>query len=97
MLYRKKNQEPLTIALFRDRFYLDEIYSFLISATQGLLAALSAFVDRWILDGVIVRGLAGMTLGSGFILRLLQVGNIQAYSFLFGVGIIGLIYFTVFH
>ena len=69
----------------------------LIRSTQGLLASLSAFFDRWILDGAIVRGLSGGTWGSGFLLRLLQVGNLQAYGFLFGLGIIGLIYFTVFH
>ena len=56
-----------------------------------------AFVDRWILDGAIVRGLSGGVWGSGFLLRLLQVGNLQAYGFLFGLGIIGLIYFTIFH
>ena len=62
-----------------------------------MLAALSAFVDRWILDGAIVRGISGGAWGTGFLLRLLQVGNLQAYGFLFGLGIIGLIYFTVFH
>jgi hypothetical protein len=29
-------------------------------------------------------------------LRLFQVGNLQAYAFLFGLGIIGLLYFTIF-
>ena len=95
-IYRKRTTEPLNIALLRNRFYLDELYAFLIRWTQGLLAALAAFVDRWILDGAIVRGLSGGTWGSGFLLRLLQVGNLQAYGFLFGLGIIGLIYFTVF-
>ncbi len=97
VLYRTRKTEPLDIALFRNRFYIDELYAALIAATQGLLAALSAFVDRWILDGAIVRGLSSGTWGSGFLLRLLQVGNLQAYGFLFGLGIIGLIYFTVFH
>ena len=35
-------------------------------------------------------------LGIGSLLRLVQVGNLQAYAFLFGLGIVGLIYFTVF-
>ena len=96
VLYRKKDHEPLRIALFRNRFYIDEIYGALIRATQGALASLSAFIDRWILDGFVVRGLSSTTWGSGFLLRLLQVGNLQAYGFLFGLGIIGLIYFTVF-
>ncbi|MEO7165735.1 MAG: NADH-quinone oxidoreductase subunit L [Chthoniobacterales bacterium] len=96
-LYRNRTSEPVDIELFRNRFYLDELYAFLIRATQGVLSSLSAFVDRWILDGAIVRGLSGGTWGSGFLLRLLQVGNLQAYAFLFGLGIIGIIYFTVFH
>jgi NADH-quinone oxidoreductase subunit L len=96
LLYRGKTYEPLDIALFRNRFYLDEFYRFLISHTQGFLASISAFVDRWILDGLLVRGAGGATWGAGFLLRLLQVGNLQAYGFLFGLGIIGLIYFTVF-
>ena len=97
VLYHNRTTEPVDIALFRNRFYLDELYAWLIRATQGALAAVSAFTDRWILDGAIVRGLSGGAWGSGFLLRLLQVGNLQAYGFIFGLGIIGLIYFTVFH
>jgi NADH-quinone oxidoreductase subunit L len=96
-LYRNRASEPVDIALFRHRFYIDEFYTFLIRATQGMLASISGFVDRWIIDGAIVRGLSGGIWGSGFLLRLLQVGNLQAYGFIFGLGIIGLIYFTVFH
>ncbi len=96
-LYRQRTNDPIDIPLFRNRFYLDEIYIWLIRATQGVLASVCAFIDRWILDGAIVRGLSGATWGGGFLLRLLQVGNLQAYAFLFGLGIIGLIYFTVFH
>jgi NADH-quinone oxidoreductase subunit L len=96
LLYRNRDSEPLDIALFRERFYIDQFYQLLIAGTQGVLASTSAFIDRWILDGAIVRGLSGGAWGSGFLLRLLQVGNLQAYGFLFGLGIIGLIYFTVF-
>jgi NADH-quinone oxidoreductase subunit L len=97
LLYRNRTSEPLEIPLLRNRFYFDELYTALIRSTQGLLAAIASFIDRWILDGAIVRGLSGGIWGSGFLLRLVQVGNLQAYGFLFGLGIIGLIYFTVFH
>ena len=96
LLYRRRESDPIDFALLRNRFYFDEIYSFLISATQGLLASLSGFVDRWVLDTGFVRGASGTTWGFGSLLRLLQVGNLQAYSFLFGLGIVGLIYFTLF-
>ena len=96
ILYRNRESDPIDFALLRKRFYFDELYSFLIAATQGLLAALSAFIDRWILDVGLIRGASTATWGIGSLLRLLQVGNLQAYSFLFGLGIVGLIYFTIF-
>ena len=69
----------------------------LIGGTQGLLARLSAFVDRWIIDGVLVRGASGATWGVGLrCCGFFQVGNLQAYAFLFGLGVVGLIYFTRF-
>ena len=95
-LYRDRTHEPVTIRLFRNCFYFDEFYQTLIRWTQEALAGLAGFFDRWILDGAIVRGLSGGSWASGFLLRLLQVGNLQGYAFLFGLGIIGLIYFAIF-
>ena len=95
-LYRKRENEPLHLGVFRERFYIDELYAWLINVTQETLSKLSAFIDRWIIDVGVVRGTSGATWGIGSLLRLLQVGNLQAYSFLFGLGIVGLIYFTVF-
>jgi len=96
ILYRGRETDPLNLAPFRNRFYFDEIYAFLIAATQGVLSKISAFLDRWILDAAFVRGSSTATWGVGSLLRLLQVGNLQAYSFLFGLGIVLLIYFTLF-
>lgn len=96
ILYRKSETDPLDLPFLRKGFGFDEIYAFLIKATQGLLAVISAFIDRWILDAGFVRGASGATWGFGSLLRLLQVGNLQAYAFLFGLGIVGLIYFTIF-
>ena len=96
LFYRNRDSEPLSVGVLRHRFYFDELYAWWIRATQELLASISAFLDRWILDAGAVRGASGATWGFGALLRLFQVGNLQAYSFLFGLGIIGLIYFTVF-
>jgi NADH-quinone oxidoreductase subunit L len=95
-LYRNRTSDPLNLDLFRNRFYIDEFYGRLIDSTQELLARVSAFFDRWIIDAGAVRGGSGGTWGVGALLRLFQVGNLQAYSFLFGLGIVVLIYFTVF-
>jgi NADH-quinone oxidoreductase subunit L len=95
--YRNRTSEPFDVELLRHKFYFDEFYSWLIDWTQELLARISAFFDRWIIDTGAVGGASGGTWGIGALLRLVQLGNLQAYLFLFGLGIVALIYFTVFH
>ena len=96
VLYKGQAKDPILIPLFKNKFYFDELYAALIAGTQDLLAAMSGWFDKWILDGLFVRGLSGAAWGSGFVLRFLQIGNLQAYAFLFGLGVVGLIYFLVF-
>jgi NADH-quinone oxidoreductase subunit L len=96
LLYRGRATEPVNIELLRRKFYFDEFYGWLIKWTQDLLARVAAFVDRWIIDAGAVGGSSRGTWGIGAVLRLIQVGNLQAYAFLFGVGVIALIYFVVF-
>ena len=96
VVYRNREDERFNFALLRNRFYIDEFYSWLIESTQETLARLSAFIDRWMIDAVAVRGAGAGTWGFGALLRLVQVGNLQAYAFLFGLGIVALIYFAIF-
>ena len=96
VLYRGRASEPLDLALLRHKFYFDEFYSWLVYWTQDLLARVSAFFDRWIIDAGMVGGSSRGTWGIGALLRLVQVGNLQAYAFLFGLGVVAIIYFTVF-
>ena len=95
-LYRNRAADPVNIELLRRKFYFDEFYSWLINWTQELLARVSAFLDRWIIDAGAVGGSSRGTWGVGALLRLVQVGNLQGYAFLFGLGVIVLIYFAVF-
>ena len=96
ILYRRRFEDPLSINLLRHKFYFDELYRALINATQGFLARASGFIDRWIIDATVVRGSSGATWSFGALLRLMQVGNLQAYAFIFGLGIIWIIYFVLF-
>jgi NADH-quinone oxidoreductase subunit L len=96
VLYSGKSKEPLPFAPFRDKLYFDEIYAALIAGTQELLATIARFIDQWLIDGVLVRGLSGLTWTIGFVLRFLQFGNLQGYAFLFGLGVVATIYFLVF-
>jgi NADH-quinone oxidoreductase subunit L len=95
-LYRGRANEAFDINFLRQKFYIDEIYTWLINRTQELLARVSAFFDRWIIDTAGVGGASGGTWGIGALLRFVQVGNLQAYSFFFGLGVVALIYFAVF-
>jgi NADH-quinone oxidoreductase subunit L len=95
-IYRNRPKDPIDIEVLRHKFYFDEFYAWLINWTQELLARVAAFFDRWIIDVGAVDGTSRGTLGVGSLLRLIQVGNLQAYVFLLGLGIVAVIYFTVF-
>ena len=94
MLYAGAEKEPLSLPLFRNKFYFDEIYGAIVAGTQDVLAFIAAGVDAIVLT--VVRAVGGLTLGLGYALRLFQVGNVQAYAFIFGLGVVTLIYFLVF-
>ena len=94
-LYRGRAADPINVELLRRKFYFDDFYGWLISWTQELLARVAAFIDRWIIDAGAVGGSSRGTWGIGALLRLIQVGNLQAYAFLFGLGVVALIYFAV--
>jgi NADH-quinone oxidoreductase subunit L len=95
-IYNGKDSDPIHVPLLANRFYIDQFYHTLIAWTEDLAASLCATFDRWILDGAIVRGLGGVAWVSGFVLRFLQLGNLQAYAFLFGAGSVVLIYYFLF-
>src|SRR5437016_6591615 len=95
-LYRGRESDPFSLAILRKKFYFDEFYRALINTTQELLARISAFIDRWVIDATAVRGTSGATWSLGALLRLMQVGNLQAYAFIFGLGIVWIIYFALF-
>ena len=96
VLYKGQSKDPILIPLFKNKFYFDELYTALIAGTQELLAVIARYIDQWFIDGVLVRGLSGLTWATGFALRFLQFGNLQGYAFLFGLGIVATIYLLVF-
>ena len=94
LLYHGVEKEPLALPLFRNKFYFDEIYGAIVAGTQDVLAFIAAGVDA-VVSGI-VRAAGVATVGLGYALRLFQVGNVQAYAFIFGLGVVTLIYFLVF-
>jgi NADH-quinone oxidoreductase subunit L len=95
LLYRERQHDPVRVGLLRHKLYIDEFYAWLVGHTQDALARVSAWIDRWLIDGFAVRGISGGVWGAGFVLRFLQVGNLQAYAFFFGLGVLLLMYLAI--
>ncbi len=93
-LYNGKDREPLSLPLFRNKFYFDEIYGAIVTGTQDFLAYLAGAVDAVITGIVRFAGMAAW--GVGFVFRLLQFGNLQGYAFIFGLGVVALVWFLIF-
>lgn len=97
LLYNGKTKDPLSIPLFRNRFYLDSIYEKgLVKYLQDGFAAIVHFLDELIINGLIVGGFTRLADSAGRLFTKAQSGNLQAYAFSFGLGVLLVIYFTVF-
>jgi NADH-quinone oxidoreductase subunit L len=97
VLYAGKEKDPVSIPLLQNRFYIDGIYdNFLVRYFQDAFAAIVAFFDEFIINGLIVGGLSRAAESFGNIFRKVQSGSLQGYAFAFGLGVILVVYFTVF-
>jgi NADH-quinone oxidoreductase subunit L len=96
LLYAGRSSDPLHIKVLAQKFYFDEFYDRSIVGGQQLAANFLNWIDSWILQGAIIRGMAYLSAGLGEMLKLFQTGSLQAYAFLFSLGGILLIYFTLF-
>jgi NADH-quinone oxidoreductase subunit L len=97
ILYNGKDKDPVSIPLLRNRFYLDDIYEKgLVRYFQDAFAAIVHFFDEFLINGLLVGGLSRSAASFGNLFRKVQSGELQAYSFAFGLGALLVIYFTVF-
>ena len=95
-LYRGRAADPLDIRILAGKFYFDEFYDRSLVGGQQMAARFLNWIDTWVLSGLVVRGSAYVSAGAGELLRLFQTGSLQGYAFLFSLGGILLIYFTLF-
>lgn len=97
LLYAGKDRDPISIPLFRDRFKIDAFYdNVVVKYFQDAFAAIIHFFDEFLINGLIVGGSSRIAEGFGGLFRRVQSGNLQGYAFAFGIGVILVIYFTVF-
>jgi NADH-quinone oxidoreductase subunit L len=100
-LYAKATSDPLPAKLgwlsraMSNRFYFDEIYAATVIRLHDGIAAVAAWVDRWLIAGLMVRGTHGTTELAGRALRLFQTGNLQTYALLFALGIALVLYLVL--
>jgi len=98
ILYNGKEKDPISIPLFRNRFYIDAIYDKgIVKYLENGVAAIVHFFDEILINGILVGGLSRLAESTGNLFRKAQSGNLQAYAFTFGLGVLLLIYFTVFY
>jgi NADH-quinone oxidoreductase subunit L len=95
-LYRDRSTDPLDIRILARKFYIDEIYDRSLVGGQQRAANLLSWLDSWVLEGLIIRGAAYVTVGIGELLRLFQTGSLQAYAFLFSLGGAVMVYLALF-
>ncbi|WP_193214879.1 NADH-quinone oxidoreductase subunit L [Luteolibacter marinus] len=96
-LYNGKDKDPVSIPLFRDRFKIDWIYdNIVVKYFQDAFAAIVHFFDEFLINGLVVGGAGRIAEGFGGLFRRVQSGNLQGYAFAFGIGVILVIYLTVF-
>ncbi len=101
-LYGKpRDKDPLSgnavSKLFANRFYIDEIYDrALVKGVQGFASTIIHALDEFVINGLIIGGGTRVAQSFGLLFRRCQGGSLQAYAFFFGLGVIFVIYFTVF-
>jgi NADH-quinone oxidoreductase subunit L len=100
-LYNNAATDPLPAKLgglataMKNKFYFDELYEATFIRAHDFLAAVADWIDRWILEGMIIGAIRGGTDLSGRALRLAQTGNLQTYAFLFVLGVVLVLYLVL--
>jgi NADH-quinone oxidoreductase subunit L len=104
LLYRRQQELPKQLAatfptaykLLSNKFYVDEIYNFLIVKP---LLAISKYLLEWVVDVAILGGLAWLLAGiaslGGAILQRWQSGNLRSYAAWLALGAAVLLVFVL--
>ena len=100
-LYANAKEDPLPAKLgalsraMQNRFYFDELYEATVIRAHDFIAAVSDWIDRWIVEGLCIGLVRGGTDLTGRALRLVQTGNLQTYAFLFVLGVAVVLWFVL--
>lgn len=96
LYWRGPAQDPLRIPVFANRFYIDTIYDWGVHKCQDALASGVSWIDRYVINSICVRGAARVIWILGFLVRYLQLGNLQTYTCFFGIGVVLFLIYLLF-
>ena len=81
-------RNPFFYDLLYNKFYVDEAYDLLVIRPYARLARfLHRVVDMFLIDTMLVRGVAFVTGSLGKVVRVIQSGNVQEYAVYVAVGL----------
>jgi NADH-quinone oxidoreductase subunit L len=95
-VYRGKDQDPISVPVFANKFYFDEFYARLVAIAQDGVAWIVTGLERILVGGITIKLPEFLSSGFGNWMRRLQGGSLQGYTFVLGLGIIVAVYLAVF-
>ncbi len=78
----------------QNRFYVDELFAWLIVRPLKALGQIGLLVDRYVIDGLLDL-IAAIPRGIGFVLRPLQNGRVPSYAILMLTGLTACLIFLI--
>jgi NADH-quinone oxidoreductase subunit L len=86
---------PRLHRLVLDKFRTDELYERTIIAVLNALADAAAWIDKWVVDGIVSRVTSAVIALAGAVLRVFQTGVVHSYGAVMALGIVGMGWFFV--
>ncbi|MBT4224453.1 MAG: NADH-quinone oxidoreductase subunit L [Opitutae bacterium] len=83
-----ERQQPKLFGILRKALFFDPLYNFYVAKIQNKVADIIDVIDKLIIQGVLVRGSAGILYVTGLFTRMLHGGNLQYYSFWVAIGVL---------
>jgi NADH-quinone oxidoreductase subunit L len=78
-------------ALFDNRWYVDDLYEWIVKHVQQNFARLCNAFDQYVIIGLLVNGSAWVTRALGAVTARYQTGSLRAYALLFLAGVAALL------
>jgi NADH-quinone oxidoreductase subunit L len=87
LCYRNRSKEVWHWPLLEKAFGVDFVYQKVFVQGHDGLSRVWNGLDRFLIQGIIVRGGTWTVAGMGHVCRFMQSGSLQSYVFLFGLGL----------